>query len=354
MSANTYQQSRLFIGDKEYSQFDNVSIKFPGKSKINSCNFTLNDSTMQEGKFLNKEVRFFLNYGAEDSVPTFRGFIRQFTPSDKDIKFTAYDGRTFIQGKEAQTISLSDDYNYDGFTVAQYLSAIIQDKVNIGGVTRIGLNMLNEITPPVLMKGVRGKNQSPYDLATKQLKKGMDKDSINDGVIYSYNIDMIDDGKVSNIVFIKDKSLETTPSAVFKYLDGIIKYSHKVRPVPSYVTAQTKDGKTMSYQDGNLPKGIIGATVRGAFEDTASATEAALFEVITKEKNTTEISLDISKGFDISIGSIVQLHVPEDELTLNNHRVASKDISYGSTKGTTCKLTLNREPLSISDYISSS
>ena len=63
MSANTYQQCRLFIGDKEYSQFDSVNIKFPGKSKINTCSFTLNDSEFQEGKFLNKEVRVFLNYG---------------------------------------------------------------------------------------------------------------------------------------------------------------------------------------------------------------------------------------------------------------------------------------------------
>ena len=89
---------------------------------------------------------------------------------DKDIKLTAYDGRTYIQGKEAQTISLTDKDNFDGYTVAQYLSSIIQDRVNLEGVTRIGLNMLNETTPPVTMKGVRANNSSPYDLALKQLK----------------------------------------------------------------------------------------------------------------------------------------------------------------------------------------
>ena len=354
MSANTYQQCRLFIGDKEYSQFDSVNIKFPGKSKINTCSFTLNDSEFQEGKFLNKEVRVFLNYGSEDSVPTFRGYIRQFNPNDKSIKVTALDGRTFNQGKEAQTISLNDKKNYDGYTVTQYLSEIIQDKVNIGGVTRIGLDMLNEIDPPIIMKNVRGEKVSPYDLATKQLKENLDKESINDGVVFSYNIDMLDDGNVSNLIFIKDKSLDSTPSATFKYLDGINKYTHKVRPVPSYVTATTEDGRTVAYQDGNLPRGISGASVKGNFPDTASATEAAYFEVVSKELNTTEITLDITKGFDISIGSIVKIHVPEDELTLNNHRVASKSLSYSSSKGTTCKLTLNREPILISDYLSSS
>ena len=108
MSDNIYQQARLFIGDKEYTQFGKVSIKFPGNSKINSFNVTLNDSDAQEGKFLNREVRFFLNYGSEDSVPTFRGFIRQFKPSDKEIRITAYDGRTYIQGKESQTITLTE------------------------------------------------------------------------------------------------------------------------------------------------------------------------------------------------------------------------------------------------------
>ena len=58
MSVNTYQQPRLIIGDKEYSQFGKVDISFPGNSKINSMNFTLNDSDSQEGKFLNKEVKF--------------------------------------------------------------------------------------------------------------------------------------------------------------------------------------------------------------------------------------------------------------------------------------------------------
>ena len=49
MSVNTYQQARLFIGDKEYTQFDNVGVKFPGASKINSLSATLNDSDSQGG-----------------------------------------------------------------------------------------------------------------------------------------------------------------------------------------------------------------------------------------------------------------------------------------------------------------
>ena len=353
MPNNIYQQARLVIGDMDFTQFGAVSVKFPGNSKINSLNCTLNDSDMQESKLLNKEIKFYLNYGSEDSVPIFRGFIRQIKPSDKDIKITAYDGRTYIQGKEAQTISLTDIDNYDGFTVSQYLSAIIQDKVNIGGVTRIGLDMLNEMSPPAIMKNVRGENQSPYDLALKQLKTHVDEDSLNDGVLYRYNIDMIDDGNNSNIVFVKDKSLDSEPSATFSYLDGIDNYTHKVRAVPSYINVTTEDGKTVSYQDGNLPQGLIGSSIKGKFSDTASATEAALFEVISKQLNTTEISLTVTKAYDIGLGSIVRLVVPEDELALNNHRVVSKDISY-SDKGTICKLNLNRQPVLISDYLSSS
>jgi hypothetical protein len=353
MPSNTYQQARLIIGDMDFTQFGNVGIKFPGNSKINSLNCTLNDSDMQESKLLNKEIKFYLNYGSEDSVPIFRGFIRQIKPSDKDIKITAYDGRTYIQGKEAQTISLTDISNYDGYTVSQYLSDIIQDKVNIGGVTRIGLDMLNEMSPPAIMKGVRGENQGPYNLALKQLKTYADEDNINDGVLYKYNIDMIDDGNNSNIVFVKDKSLDSEPSATFAYLDGIGKYSHKVRAVPSYINVSTKDGKTISYQDGNLPQGLIGSSVKGKFSDTASATEAALFEVISKKTNTTEISLTNTKAYDIGLGSIVRLIVPEDELALNNHRVVSKSISYND-KGSVCKLNLNRQPVLVSDYISNS
>tara|TARA_Y100000593_G_scaffold94183_1_gene192076 strand:+ start:2478 stop:3542 length:1065 start_codon:yes stop_codon:yes gene_type:complete len=354
MSVNTYQQCRLYIGDKEYTQFDGVSIMFPGTSKINSARFTLNDSDFQESKFINKEVKIFLNYGTSDNVPIFRGFIRQFTPSDKNIKITAYDGRTFIQGKESQTISLTDFSNYDGYTVAQYLSEIIQDKVNLNDKTYIGLSMLNDVSPPVLMKGVRGDNQAPYNLAVKQLKDSLDKESINDGKVFSYNIDMIDDGVTSNIVINKDKSLDSEPSVYFAYLDGIEKYNHKFRTVPSFVTAKTKDGKSVSYQDGNLPVGIIGSTIKGNFEDTASATEAAFFETVKKNTASTEITLTVNKAFDIALGSIVKINVPEEELSMNTHRVISKSISYSTTKGTTCNLKLNREPVLVSDYVNNS
>ena len=213
--------------------------------------------------------------------------------------------------------------------------------------------MINETNPPALLKGVRGERQSPYDIALKQLKTSQDEDSINDGTIYKYNIDMVDDGNTSNIVFIKDKPLDSEPSATFAFLDGINKYTHSIRAVPSYITVSTEDGKSISYKDGNLPQGLIGSSLTGKYTDTASATEAALFEVISKEKNTSEITLVVTKGFDIGIGSIVRLIVPEDELTLNNHRVVSKSINY-SDKGTTCTLKLNREPVLISDYISSS
>jgi hypothetical protein len=164
---------------------------------------------------------------------------------------------------------------------------------------------------------------------------------------------MIDDGEVSNIVFVKDKSLDSEPSARFAYLDGIGSYTHKVRAAPSFVTATTIDGKGAFYRDGNLPTGVIGSVVKGKFNDTASATEAALFEVISKQKNTSEITLTATKAFYIGIGSIVELMVPEDELALNNHRVVSKSITYNS-KGTMCKLSLNKEPTQIADYVTKS
>ena len=97
---------------------------------------------------------------------------------------------------------------------------------------------------------------------------------------------------------------------------------------------------------------MIGSTVKGKFDDTASATEAALFEVIYKEKSSSEITLNTSKGFYIGLGSLVRIVVPEDELTMDNHRVVSKNISYG-TSGTTCKLGLNRQPVLLSDYMPS-
>ena len=92
----------------------------------------------------------------------------------------------------------------------------------------------------------------------------------------------------------------------------------------------------------------------GNYEDTASATEAAYFEVLYNEKSTSEITLTATKGFYIGLGSIVRLSVSEEELSLINHRVVSKSIKYSVKTGSMCSLVLNRQPVLVSDYIRSS
>ena len=61
-----------------------------------------------------------------------------------------------------------------------------------------------------------------------------------------------------------------------------------------------------------------------------------------------EISINISKGFDIDLGSIVYIDV-DDEDILGKHRVQGKTISFGNT--ISCLLKLNKKAVKLSDYI---
>ena len=61
---------------------------------------------MDESKLYNEEVLVYMNHGSPDSVPFFRGFIRQINPTTKQLSITAYDPRTFLTGKES-TLYLS-------------------------------------------------------------------------------------------------------------------------------------------------------------------------------------------------------------------------------------------------------
>ena len=138
MTENTYYKPRLIIGNKECIFGMSGSLNFPGNNQANTLQCTINEPDFQNSKLFNEEVKLYLNYGGEDGAPIFRGFIKNLTPNDSKTDITAIDGRGFISSQSSKMVELTDKENYDGFTVAQYLSAIIQDKVNIDGITRIG------------------------------------------------------------------------------------------------------------------------------------------------------------------------------------------------------------------------
>ena len=119
MSLDSFTNPKIIIGRERFDNISNITLNEKGGVTINSLSVTLTDPNVDEFKFYNKEILFYLD--ESDGIPMFRGYIRQINPSDTAVSLTAYDPRTFLTGKEAALTFLTDKVNYDGYTVAQFI-----------------------------------------------------------------------------------------------------------------------------------------------------------------------------------------------------------------------------------------
>ena len=130
MAENTYYKPRLLIGDQEIALGMKGTISFPGNNQANTLTCTITDPDFQNAKLFNQEVKMYLNYVSDDGVPIFRGFVKDVTPSDKETQIKAIDGRVYINSQNSIMAELTDDNNYDGYTLAAFLYDFIYTKVN--------------------------------------------------------------------------------------------------------------------------------------------------------------------------------------------------------------------------------
>ena len=341
MSRNTYSNPRLFLGNREIINFTSINYKNGGKNTVSTLNVKINDPELDDAALLGKEVVFFLNYGSDDSVPFFRGFVRQFTPTDKDITLMVHDVLSFLAGAESPPLTITDDNNYDGFTIGQMLYDYINTTVN-KSKTVIGLDMLNDSNPPVTMTGYRNKNVTPLKVVQDLLK--VNKSDLTD--IKNTRLVVRDDGTKSNICFVEEQDI-TNSGIKFSLNDGIEKISYKRRPSPNYYTTAVNKNR-MTYQHNTLPTGIVLGKIGSTYEYPDQAKEAAFLDATLMEDKK-EISITVNKGHDLEIGNVVSLHVSEHPELNGKHRIVNKSVSAG--KNVKCVLGLNKELPKVRDFI---
>ena len=341
MTENTFFKPRLIIGDKECTMGMKGNINFPGNNQANSFTCTLSDPEFQNSKLFNKEIKFYLNYGGDDGIPIFRGYIKDVTPNDTQTKIKAIDGRTFINSKDSKTVEFTDKENYDGHTLSSFLYNYILEKINTNK-TYIGLDMLKDTNPSITMSNIRSKTTPPYRIVTEALKKAIDDTDVEKPL--AYFIDMVDDGEKSNITFVKEKVLTEIPSLILSFSDGISNYSYKRRAPANYGSA---GGTSFTY--GNSPLGSIGMSLKGKFKDKNEARQELIKNILLQYRETDEISLECTRGHYVSLGSIVRVVLDNEDIG-GNHRVTSKSISFGKG-GVKLSLSLNKKPIILSEYI---
>lgn len=342
MTENTYYKPRLLIGDKEVFGSMSGNISFSGNSQANSCTCKITDPAFQNHRLYGKELKVYLNYGSDDGVPIFRGFIKEVKPNDTETNIVAIDSRMFITGTNSRMVELTDDENYDGSSVSGFLFDFISNKINTND-TYIGLDFLSDTNPIISMSGERTSSPTPvYEIATKKLNKAIDDADIEKPL--TYFIDMIDDGVKNNITIVKEKSLSDSPSLYLSEATGLISYTFNRRLPATYAVA---GGAT--FQHTNEPKGSVGISISGNFKDKNEARTQAIKELLLNNRETEEINIKANKGHYIALGSIVNLKVENSDID-GNHRLTSKKIDF-SDSGVSLSLTLNKKPIVLSSYI---
>jgi len=336
--ANTYQQPRIYIDNKEVLSDIKGSVTFTGNNQVNKLRVKITSPDMQMDALLHKKIQFFLNNGSIDSVPFFTGIITNVVPSDKQIDIDASDPRFLITGRDGFVATLTDVNNYDGYSIAGFLHSFITDKVNVDK-TYIGLDMLSDTNPIKSFSGQRG-TRAAYGWALRLIQDVIDDDDTLEPLTFFF--DMIEDYKAPQLVIKKQKSLDSIPSMTFSYSDGLISYKY-TRRTPAN-TAVYPDG-TFVYSSRPTGNSVIKSR---STEDRAKDRELAIRDILISQNSPDEITIKTSKGYELGLGSIVRLNVTEDDIS-GNHRVVSKTITFGSGMG--CTLKLNKEPIKVSDYI---
>ena len=344
MSLNIFCKPRLLINNIEVAFCKSASFRTSVNS-LQSFDAVITEPQFENYNLFNEKVEFYLNYGSEDAVPLFRGYIKDFKATDKNVNISAVDGRTFLSGNDALPVIIDDKNNYDGTTIVQFLTDIITNELNMNK-TIISPEYLGEMDKPIYMNNIR--DDSPaYDIVSNLLETKRDDDNILE--VFEYFFDMIHDGENSGLIIKKTRSLDGSPDFVFSYRDGIINLNYTERAPPSFALAKAEDGTTVRGEYGNAPRGQVGLKVPGLFKSRAEAREAAIAEIILKSQDDKDIQLTTSKGHYLSLGNIIRLDVPDSNI-YGQYRISGKSISYADNS-VNCQFTLNKKPIKLKEYL---
>ena len=345
MNRSIFCSPVLLINGKEILSISSATFNDSGNNILQKLSVSFSEPDLEDSNLFNEKVEFFLNYGSQDGVPLFRGYIKEFKPTERNISITAIDPRTFISGQDSLPVVIDEVNNYDGYTVIQFISEVLESHLNVNK-TILTSEALQEMDKPVYMNGIRS-TEPPYDTLKKLVETQRDDDDILN--VYEYFLGIYHGGLNTSLILRKTKALDGRPDFTFTYNNGIIKLSYKERAPPSFGLAASEDGTTVRFDYGNSPKGHRGVRVSGKFTSREHARKHALAEVMLKQGDDKEITLIVSKGYYLEPGAIIRLEVPDTNIR-GQYRITSKKISYSSGK-VSCTMKLNKKPIKISDYI---
>jgi len=348
MNQSIYCNPKIYIDDVAITQEISGSVNVPGNNQLTSLKFKINGIGIEEASIMNKPVRFYLNYGSEDTSPFFMGFIKKTKVSENQIDIEAFDSRCLIAGEYAQRISLDEDFNYDGYSVGAFIKSYIDKYVNTKDIL-IATDKLRDTDPPVPMLEERFNNVTPYQIMLNSIKKAVDDKKLDE--IYSYEIGMNYNSGSPSITFIKQKPL-SGKGVPFSYGNGISKLTYTKKQIPN----RGKIGNVFVDFGGindnhhritkEINNKLIEKNLEGTIPSPAMVRKEGYKALLRYRKETYDVSLQATKGHYLQLGQLIYLNV--DSELKGNHRITSKSLNFGSG-GATVNFKLNTKPLTLNN-----
>ena len=332
----------IVIGDNEVV-YDSFTCSDQGNNTLVSLVVKSKDTDLNRSSLRGKQIKLFLNEGTSDNIPYFRGIINEVIPSDRGITIKAQDMRYLLTKKSADNINITDDFNYDGYTLGQFLIEYIETNINVDD-TLIGLDYINDTKPTVSLSGFRANDISPYDV----VKNNLTLDTSDLTNILKTSIAMRDDGKKSNIIFVREKNLDEG-CVNFNEIDGISSISYIERPSPNRISAKVLN-RNVNYKHEKIANNfVVSDKLRKTFDFPDEAIQEA-FVFAERSKDRYEVKLTVDKGHYLDIGNAVNIYLHDNETIRGKHRIVSKTLT-GSPRGTMCSLSLNKANPILSEFL---
>tara|TARA_R110000824_G_scaffold198192_1_gene382134 strand:- start:70 stop:696 length:627 start_codon:yes stop_codon:yes gene_type:complete len=205
------------------------------------------------------------------------------------------------------------------------------------------------------MTDYRTEKSSPYEIATEVIEQIVNDSDIN--YPYSYALDMVDDGVKSNLVLKAIPNISGSPdiAQTFTLEDGLQSISYKNINPPNFAAVKGAGDIQVIYEHEGRTTGTTGIDIQGEYEDRAKAQYAGMLEVQKQQKWVQDISVKVSKGYNIGLYSLIYISSNSIEGNMLNelsgaHVVQSKNLNI-SPSGVTCTLGLNRPTPKVSQYL---
>ena len=348
MNQSLYCNPKIYIEDLDVFQDITGNINIPGNNQLSTLQFKLKGVGIEESALMHKQIKFYLNYGAEDTSPFFMGYIKKVNYSENEVDIQAYDARCIIAGEYAQRISFDENFNYDGYSVGSFVKSYIDKYVNTKNIL-ISTDELKDTDPPVPMLAKRAENVTPYQIILNNIKHALSMESVEE--TFSYEIDMNYNNNIPSITFVKQKPLSNT-GVPFSYGDGISKLKYKKKSLPNrgmigQVSVDFGGIKDSHRISKDIKNKLLEKNLEGKIPSPAITRREGYKDLLRYRKETYEVNLEATKGFYLQLGQLIYLNV--DNEVKGNHRITSKKISFG---GASAKVDfkLNTKPLTYMKY----